>query len=108
MSAQLPIHWVANKHWALTLRPEVAWDRNGQWTGFPQTVKAVTSTVEYRVPYKQANAIFRLEHRFDDSRGPAGGFFRGSEIAPGVVGLAPSQHLLIFGAIFTFDSTFHR
>jgi hypothetical protein len=108
MSAQLPVHWVVNKHWALTVRPEVAWDRNGQWTGFTQTIKAVTSTVEYRVPYKQANTIFRLEHRFDNSRGPAGGFFRGSEIAPGVVGLTSGQHLLVFAAIFTFDSTFHH
>jgi hypothetical protein len=103
VSSQLPAHWAFNKHWAATVRPEVAWDSDGRWTGFPQTVKAVTSTIEYRVPFHQATAIFRVEHRFDDSRGPGGGFFRGSYIAPGVVGLTPSQHLLVFGAIFTFD-----
>jgi Putative beta-barrel porin-2, OmpL-like. bbp2 len=103
VSSQVPAHWAFNKHWAATVRPEMAWDGDGRWTGFPQTVKAVTSTIEYRVPFHQATAIFRLEHRFDDSRGPGGGFFRGSYIAPGVVGLTPSQHLLVFGAIFTFD-----
>jgi len=50
-------------------------------------------------------AIFRLEHRFDDSRGPDGGFFRGAELPSGAVGVTPSQHLLIFATIFTFDST---
>ncbi|MFY9572267.1 MAG: hypothetical protein WAV20_12780, partial [Blastocatellia bacterium] len=34
---------------------------------------------------------------------PDGGFFRGAEVQPGVVGLTPIQHLLTFGLIFTFD-----
>jgi hypothetical protein len=37
-----------------------------------------------------------------------GGFFRGNEIAPGVVGLTPSQHLLIFAAVLTFDGHIQR
>ena len=108
VSSQLPVHWTFDKHWSVTLRPEVAWDSDGRWTGYAQTVKAVTSTVEYRVPYKRAAAIFRLEHRFDDSRGPVGGFFRGREISPGIVGTTPQQHLLVFGAILTWDSPFRR
>src|SRR5215470_7109430 len=84
MSAQLPMHWMFDKHWSATVRPEVAWDRNGRWTGFSQTVKAVTSTLEYRVPYKAANLIIRAEHRWDDSRGPGGGFFNDGEVRPGV------------------------
>ena len=103
MSAQLPVHWTVNKRWSVTVRPEVFWDRNGRWTLSRQTVKSVTTTVEYRVPYKQSSTILRLEHRYDDSRGPDGGFFRGAELGPGVVGLTPTQHLLIFGMIFTFD-----
>lgn len=106
MSAQLPMHWVFNKNWSATLRPEVYWDRDGRLTGFPQTVKANTTTLEYRVPYRQATAIVRLEHRIDDSRGRAGGFFRGGEVAPGIVGLTPTQNLLILGVIVTFDSHF--
>lgn len=104
MAAQLPFHWVFSKHWSATVRPEVYWDRDGRLTGFPQTVKANTTTLEYRIPYHSAAAIVRLEHRIDDSRGPAGGFFRGGEIAPGVVGLTPTQNLLILGVILTFDS----
>ncbi len=104
MSWQLPTHWTLNKRWSLSFRPEVFWDRDGRWTLARQTVKGFTSTVEYRVPFKWTNTIFRLEHRFDDSRGPEGGFFRGAELSPRAVGLTPNQHLLIFATIFTFDS----
>ncbi len=108
MAAQLPFHWVFTPHWSATVRPEMYWDRDGRLTGFSQTVKAVTTTLELRIPYRQANAIFRLEHRYDDSRGPGGGFYRGAEIAPGVVSLTPGQHLLTLGVILTFDGKFHR
>jgi len=104
MSWQLPTHWKLNDRCSLSFRPEVFWDRDGRWTLARQTVKAFTSTVEYRVPYRWTTAIFRLEHRFDDSRGPDGGFFRGTELPSGAVGLTPQQHLLIFATIFTFDS----
>ena len=104
MSWQLPLRWILNERWALAFRPEVFWDRDGRWTLARQTVKAFTSTLEYRLPYRWTNTIFRLEHRFDDSRGPDGGFFRGRELSPGVVGIAPNQHLLLLATIFTFDS----
>ena len=104
MSWQLPARWTLNDRWSLSFRPEVFWDRDGRWTLARRTVKAFTSTVEYRVPYRWTASIFRLEHRFDDSRGPDGAFFRGAELSPGVVGLTRSQHLLIFATIFTFDS----
>jgi hypothetical protein len=90
--------------WSIAARPEFYWDRNGRLTGFQQFVKAVSTTLEYKAPYKWAQTILRLEHRFDESTGPGGGFFKGSEIAPGVIGLTPAQHMLIFGAIWTFDS----
>ena len=97
------MHLALNKRWSVTLRPEVFWDRDGSWTSARQTVKAVTTTIEYCIPYRQTATILRLEHRYDDSRGPDGGFFRGAELAPGVVSLTPTQHILIFGLIFTFD-----
>ena len=106
MFAQLPVHWVFSKNWSATVRPEVYWDRDGRVTGVSQTVKANTTTLEYRIPYRQATAILRLEHRIDDSRGPGGGFFRGGEVAPGIVGLTPTQNLVILGVILTFDSHF--
>ncbi len=106
MFAQLPVHWVFNKNWSATVRPEVYWDRDGRMTGVSQTVKANTTTLEYRIPYRQGTAIVRLEHRIDDSRGPGGGFFQDSEVAPGIVGLTPTQNLLLLAVIVTFDSQF--
>lgn len=103
MAAQLPVHLALDKQWSVTIRPEVFWDREGRWTLARQTVKAITTTLEYRIPYRQTNTILRLEHRYDDSRGPDGGFFRGAELQPGLVGLTPTQHLLTFGLMFTFD-----
>ncbi len=104
MSAQLPFHRVIAGPWSATIRPEFAWDRDGRWTGSKQTIKALTATLEYRVPYWKTNTIARLEYRVDDSRGAGGGFFRGAEISPGIVALTPTQQLLVFGLIFTFDS----
>ena len=104
MSAQMPVHWAMHGPWSVTLRPEFAWDRDGRWTGFPQTIKAVTNTLEYRVHYQWTDTIARVEYRFDDSRGKGGGFFRGAQISPGVDSLTPSQHLLIFGLIFSIHS----
>jgi len=104
MSSQLPVHWVVRGPWSVTVRPEFAWDRDGRWTGFAQTIKTVTTTLEYRIAYRWTNAILRLEHRYDDSRGKGGGFFNDGQVQPGVIGLTPTQHLLIFGLIFTLDS----
>ena len=106
MSAQLPIHVTVHGRWSVTFRPEAAWDRDGRWTSVRQTVKAITSTVEYRIPYRLATGILRLEHRWDDSHGEQGGFFY--DVRPGVVGLKADQHLLVVGLIFTFESSFHR
>jgi hypothetical protein len=102
-AAQMPMRWNLNSRWAVAVRPEIAWDSQGRWTLARQTVTAVTSTLEYKLPYKSSQTILRLEHRFDRSTGPDGGFFRAREIRPGVVGLIPNQHLLIFATIFTFD-----
>ena len=103
-SAQLPVHWAVQGPWSVTVRPEFAWDRDGRWIGAPQSVKAFTTALEYRVPYRRTRAIVRLEHRYDDSRGSGGGFFDDGE-APGVVGLTPQQHLLTVAVIVAFDST---
>jgi hypothetical protein len=103
MTGQLPVHWTLNKRWSATVRPEFFWDRDGRWTLARQTVKAITTTLEYRIPYRMAYTILRLEHRYDDSRGPDGGFFQGAEVRAGVSALTPAQHLLILGLIFTFE-----
>lgn len=102
--AALPMRWNVSGPWSLALRPEFYWDRNGRMTGSEQFIKTVTTTVEYRMPYRWTNTILRMEYRFDESTGSGGGFFTGGEISPGVVGLTPGQHALIFSAIWTFDS----
>jgi hypothetical protein len=102
-SAQSPMRWILNPRWSIAVRPEVAWDSLGRWTLARQTVVAFTTTVEYKLPYKSSNTIFRLEHRYDRSTGPDGGFFRGRVVSPGVIGFGPNQHLLVFATIFTFD-----
>ena len=101
VAGQVPVHWVVRGPWNVTGRPEFAWDSEGRWTTASQTIVAFTSTVEYRATLRQAQAIVRLEHRYDRSTGPDGGFF--TDIQPGVVGLTPGQHLLGVGVILTFD-----
>ena len=104
MGAAFPVRWHIGGPWAVAVRPEFYWDRNGLMTGSEQLVKAVTTTAEYKVPYKLTNMIMRLEYRYDESTGAGGGFFKGNEIAPGVIGLTPAQHMLIVGLIWTLDS----
>jgi hypothetical protein len=94
MAAQAPVKWVAGGPWAVIVRPEWAWDRDGRWIGAPQSIKALG----------QAQAIVRAEYRVDDSRGPGGGFFAEPDVLPGVPRLTPTQHLFGVGLIFTFDS----
>jgi Putative beta-barrel porin-2, OmpL-like. bbp2 len=104
MGAAFPMRWHIGGPWSVALRPEVYWDRNGLMTGSEQLIKAVTTTAEYKLPYKWTNMICRLEYRYDESRGQGGGFFKGNEVAPGVIGLTPAQHMVIFGLIWTLDS----
>ena len=98
------VRWHITGPWSVAVRPEFYWDRNGRWTGAEQFVKAVTSTVEYKFPYRWMNTIVRAEHRYDESTGVGGGFFKNGEIRPGVVGLTPGQHLLLLGVLVSFDS----
>ena len=100
----LVARWHVAGPWTLVARPEFYWDRNGRWTGSEQFVKAVTSTVEYKIPYKWTNTTVRLEHRWDESTGAGGGFFRRGEVQPGVLSLTPNQHLVLLGILWTFDS----
>ena len=104
MGGNLVVRWQIAKPWALALRPEFYWDRNGRWTGNEQFVKAVTTTLEYAVPYGWTNTRVRLEYRWDESTGVNGGFFKGGDVAPGVPGLIASQHLVIVALLWTFDS----
>lgn len=104
MGSNLVARWHVAGPWSLALRPEFYWDRNGRWTGAEQFVKAVTSTVEYKLPSRCTNTVVRMEHRYDESSGVGGGFFRRGEIGPGVIRLNPAQHLLLLAVLWTFDA----
>ena len=104
MGSALFTRWHVAGPWSVAVRPEFYWDRNGRLTGFEQFITALTSTLEYRLVVRKLTGLLRLEYRFDQSSGPQGGFFRGGEIAPGVIGLNQNQHLLNFGLVWSFDS----
>ena len=48
----------------------------------------------------------RVQHRFDDSSGPGGGFSDGDQTRPSAAGLKRRQQLLILALILTLDSRF--
>jgi len=104
MGSSLFTRWNVSGPWSLAVRPEFYWDRNGRWTGNEQFIKAVTSTVEYKLLAEKSTALFRLEYRFDESTGANGGFFKRGDVSPGVPGLTGSQHLLMMSIILAFDS----
>jgi hypothetical protein len=104
MGGNLAVKWHIAGPWSVALRPEFYWDRNGRWTGAEQFVKAITSTIEYKLPYRWANTMVRVEHRYDESTGVGGGFFKNGENSFGAPRLAAGQHLLLFGLLLTFDS----
>ncbi len=95
--------WNISGPWSIALRPEFYWDRNGRITGSEQLLKAVTTTVEYRWTLLPQVALLRLEHRYDESSGPGGGFFKGGAVASGSIGLAREQHLLLCSIVWSID-----
>ncbi|MDH4369875.1 MAG: porin [Nitrospira sp.] len=96
-------HWNVSGPWSVALRPEFYWDRNARITGSEQFIAAVTTTLEYKWCIDLHTLLARLEHRYDDSRGTEGGFFTGDFIGPGMIGLTPGQHLLLFSLIWFID-----
>jgi len=104
MGGNVVMRWHIAGPWSVAVRPEFYWDRNGRWTGAEQFVKAMTSTVEYKIPSPWVQAIARLEHRYDESTGIGGGFFRNGAHRPDVPKLTAGQHLLLFGVMLVFDS----
>jgi hypothetical protein len=111
-SAQLPLHWRLPRRVGVTVRPELAWDRDGRWIAgrleAGQSVAAITSTIEHRILHRAGGVIVRLEHRFDHARGAGGGFFHDRTSAAGDMALTPRQHLLILALIVTLDSSARR
>lgn len=73
-------------------------------TDHEQLLWANTTTLEFKKHVGQQLVIVRLEHRYDRSTGPQGGFFRDGFSSPGVQRLTADQHLAILGLVLAFDS----
>jgi hypothetical protein len=106
-AVQMPLRWRASRLWSLAVRPEFCWDSRGRWTGFEQSVAALTATLEYRLPYRATQSIVRAEYRVDDSRGANGGFFVDGS-GQGEPPLTPTQHLFGVALIVAFDGVVRR
>lgn len=98
IALQFPVHVAVHGPWSVTVRPELAHDPSGRYTSVRQTVSAFTSGVEYRASAHGAQAIARVEYRYDHSTGPEGGFFSGPSND-----LVPGQPLLVAALILTFE-----
>ena len=98
VALQFPVHLNIGGPWSITVRPEFAHDPSGRYTGFQQTVTAITSGVEYRAAGHGAQAIARLEYRYDRSTGSQGGLFSGPSND-----LVNGQPMLVAGLILTFE-----
>jgi hypothetical protein len=76
MGSALFTRWHIAGSWSVALRPEIYWDKDGRLTGNQQLLKAITATVEYKIPLDAVSVALRGEYRHDDSTGSQGGFFR--------------------------------
>ena len=98
LAFQYPIHVKLSGPWSITVRPELARDPSGRYTGVRQTVTGFTAGVEYRAVAHDLQAIGRVEYRYDHSTGAEGGFYSGPANQ-----LTPGQPLLVAGLILTFE-----
>jgi len=97
--------WRFTKEWAVAVRPELYYDPDGTMTGARQFIKGVTTTLDYKLRYAWMTTLFRLEYRFNNSTGPQGGFYTEGLTSSGAIKLTPSQNLLFFSALWSFDSS---
>jgi hypothetical protein len=98
VALQFPVHVAFKGPWSFSLRPELARDPSGRYTGVQQTVTAFTSGIEYRTAVHGAQAIARVEYRYDHSTGANGGFYTGTNND-----LVPGQPLFVGALILTFE-----
>jgi hypothetical protein len=102
MGSAVFTRWHVSGPWSLALRPEVYWDPDGRMTGNRQLIKAITTTVEYRIPLGKTAVDLRLEYRHDNSTGPGGGFFNPEGNG---AGLLTGQNVLFMSFLWGFAST---
>jgi len=104
MASALFTQWELGGPWAVAVRPEFFWDRNGLLTQVQQFLIGMTTTLSYARHIGHHLAMVRLEYRFDHSTGPEAGFFKKGEVSPGVPMLAANQHVIWLGLMWAYDS----
>ncbi|UCE63991.1 MAG: outer membrane beta-barrel protein [Nitrospirota bacterium] len=97
-------NWKFLRLWSVAARPEFYWDPQGTISGNRQLLWAITTTAKYVLPVERNNIFLWWEYRYGRSTGSGGGFFKGGDVEPGVPGLAPDHHLLIWAVNWAFDS----
>ena len=97
-------NWQFVRFWSVAARPEFYWDPQGTISGNRQLLWAITTTAKYDLPLERNKILLWWEYRYGRSTGSGGGFFKGGAVAPGVPGLAPDHHLLIWAVNWAFDS----
>lgn len=100
MGSALFSRWHIDGPWSVALRPEVYWDGDAQLTGSQQLIKAVTATLEYKIPLDLVTATLRSEYRYDDSTGKQGGFYPHRNA---LQTLDNGQHLWLISCLLSFD-----
>lgn len=100
MGTALFSRWNFTGPWTVAVRPELYWDPNGTLTGSIQFIKAVSTSLEYKLTEGEFNQRLRLEYRYDNSTGKQGGFYgTGGENGP----LVSGQSTLFFAVLASFD-----
>ena len=85
--------------WRFAVRPEFYWDPDGLMTSARQTIRALTTTVEYHTSFLEHNDLSaRIEYRYDRSTGDDGGFYAGEDNH-----LVPEQNLFIVALVWSFE-----
>lgn len=102
MGSALFSRWHIGGPWSVALRPEIYWDGDGRMTGNRQLIKAVTATLEYKIPVNSANLALRSEYRYDDSSGSQGGFYKYDNSQALIAG----QHAVFLSCLVSFDQPF--
>src|SRR5262245_11599480 len=97
--ATIETRWHIAGPWAVSVRPEFYWDRNGLMTGSEQLIKAITTTAEDRSSSKWTNTICGLVYRYDHFTAAGGVSLKRTNYPR-----TPGQQMLIIAHIATFDS----
>jgi hypothetical protein len=83
--------------------PEFCRDPDGRWIGVPESVRALTTTLEYRAMRYRLQTIVARSTASTTRAARPGGSFSDGDTAASLPRLVPTQHMLALGLIITFE-----